>query len=103
MWHARRCCRFPVLTPPLFVPFFDTHTCTAKSRFKGHCGKSRLVDRWINDHFDSTMDPTIEDVFHRQMSIDGCDVAVAILDTSGLEDFQALVRLSFVCVVHVCL
>mmetsp|Transcript_2717 Transcript_2717/g.3948 ORF Transcript_2717/g.3948 Transcript_2717/m.3948 type:complete len:192 (+) Transcript_2717:1278-1853(+) len=53
----------------------------------GAVGKSNLCMRFMYDQFQETYDPTIEDVYRRQLDIDGDSVMLEILDTAGREEF----------------
>lgn len=58
-------------------------------------GKTSLVSRFLNNKFEDTYTPTIED-FHRKLyKIRGDVYQLDILDTSGNHPFPAMRRLSF--------
>ncbi|XP_070617514.1 dexamethasone-induced Ras-related protein 1 isoform X2 [Erythrolamprus reginae] len=57
-------------------------------------GKTAIVSRFLNGHFEDQYTPTIED-FHRKLySIRGEVYQLDILDTSGNHPFPAMRRLS---------
>mmetsp|Transcript_7218 Transcript_7218/g.13261 ORF Transcript_7218/g.13261 Transcript_7218/m.13261 type:complete len:277 (-) Transcript_7218:1142-1972(-) len=53
-------------------------------------GKSAITMRYTNNRFISDYDPTIEDYFSKNTTIDGDPISVSILDTAGMEDYKAL-------------
>jgi GTPase KRas protein len=53
-------------------------------------GKSAVIMRYVNNRFVSDYDPTIEDYFTKNSSLEGDLVSVSILDTAGMEDYKAL-------------
>ncbi|CAL4101562.1 unnamed protein product, partial [Meganyctiphanes norvegica] len=74
---------------------------TAKNCFRlvilgsSRVGKTSIVSRFLNNKFDDTYTPTIED-FHRKLyRIRGDVYQLDILDTSGNHPFPAMRRLSF--------
>jgi GTPase KRas protein len=56
----------------------------------GGCGKSALAIQLVSNHFVEEFDPTIEDSYRRQISVDGREVVLEILDTAGCEEFSAM-------------
>eukprot|EP01083_Nonionella_stella_P076149 207352_1 len=56
----------------------------------GGVGKSALVIRFITDQFLEEYDPTIEDSYSKQLSIDGHACMLDVLDTAGQDEFAAL-------------
>jgi len=54
---------------------------------KGGVGKSALTIQFIQNHFMDEYDPTIEDSYHKQVSIDGKSCLIDILDTAGQEEY----------------
>lgn len=59
-------------------------------------GKTSIVSRFLNNKYDDTYTPTIED-FHRKIyKIRGEAYRLDILDTSGTHPFPAMRRLSFI-------
>lgn len=58
----------------------------------GGVGKSCLTMRFCRSTFVDVYDPTIEDSFHRHLTLDGFPVLLDILDTAGQEDFVVLRR-----------
>jgi len=57
----------------------------------GDCavGKSSLVIRFCSNYFISSYDPTIEDVYRKQTTVDGVPCLVEVLDTTGTNTFIA--------------
>ena len=51
----------------------------------GGVGKSSLTIRLVTDNFLDEYDPTIEDSYRKQVSIDDKPVLLDILDTAGQE------------------
>ena len=49
------------------------------------CGKSSLVVRFIENEFEDTYDPTIEDTYYHDMIVDSKPVKLEILDVSGIK------------------
>jgi small GTP-binding protein len=56
----------------------------------GGVGKSALVIRYITDNFIEDYDPTIEDSYRKNYSIDGVSGILEIVDTAGQEGFGTL-------------
>jgi len=56
----------------------------------GGVGKSALTIQFIQNHFIIEYDPTIEDSYRKQVSIDGSTAILDILDTAGQEEFSAM-------------
>ena len=56
----------------------------------GSVGKSAITLRIMENKFDGDYNPTIEDLFEKLISIDGCKCKINILDTAGQEDFKGL-------------
>merc|ERR1719471_945257 len=56
----------------------------------GGVGKSALTLRLIADKFEPNYDPTIEDFYKQQMTVDGENVMLAILDTAGQDEYAVL-------------
>jgi small GTP-binding protein len=53
----------------------------------GGVGKSALIIQYVQGHFVTAYDPTIEDSHKKTLSVDGRDVNLDILDTAGQDDF----------------
>eukprot|EP00492_Amphilonche_elongata_P004551 TRINITY_DN4926_c0_g1_i1.p2 TRINITY_DN4926_c0_g1~~TRINITY_DN4926_c0_g1_i1.p2 ORF type:complete len:68 (-),score=7.52 TRINITY_DN4926_c0_g1_i1:323-526(-) len=49
----------------------------------GGVGKSALTLRLISDEFAEEYDPTIEDSYRKQVTIDGIPALLDVLDTAG--------------------
>eukprot|EP00298_Acanthocystis_sp_HF-20_P002433 c12847_g1_i2.p1 GENE.c12847_g1_i2~~c12847_g1_i2.p1 ORF type:complete len:187 (+),score=81.98 c12847_g1_i2:93-653(+) len=56
----------------------------------GGVGKSALTIQLIQNHFIEEYDPTIEDSYRKQVTIDGEPCLLDILDTAGQEDYSAM-------------
>lgn len=57
----------------------------------GGVGKSAIVVRYITrDHFIEEYDPTIEDSYRKQVSVDGNVHIVDVLDTAGQIEYSAM-------------
>lgn len=56
----------------------------------GGVGKSALTIRLITGTYEANYDPTIEDSYRKQVSIDDEPALLDILDTAGQEEYSAL-------------
>ncbi|GAA6034764.1 hypothetical protein JCM8097_001158 [Rhodosporidiobolus ruineniae] len=56
----------------------------------GGVGKSALTVRFVHSMFVEKYDPTIEDSYRRNLTVDGITVALEVLDTAGTEQFMSL-------------
>ncbi|KAJ6448925.1 small GTPase superfamily [Mycena sanguinolenta] len=56
----------------------------------GGVGKSALTIRFVRDVFASSYDPTIQEQYHRPITVDGERDALEVLDTAGAEQFTSL-------------
>ncbi|KAI9203125.1 ras-like protein 1 [Polychytrium aggregatum] len=56
----------------------------------GGVGKSALTIQFIQSHFVSEYDPTIEDSYRKQCVIDAETAILDILDTAGQEEYSAM-------------
>ncbi|OBS22671.1 hypothetical protein FPOA_09003 [Fusarium poae] len=56
----------------------------------GGVGKTALVHQICLERFPETYDPTIEDSYVKQVTVDGTDCMLDILDTAGQEEYTAL-------------
>lgn len=56
----------------------------------GGVGKSALTIQLIQNHFIEEYDPTIEDSYRKQVTIDGDPCLLDILDTAGQEEYSAM-------------
>ncbi|KAK4151901.1 ras family-domain-containing protein [Chaetomidium leptoderma] len=56
----------------------------------GGVGKSCLTAQFVHNEWIESYDPTIEDSYRTQMSVDGRQVVLEILDTAGTEQFVAM-------------
>ncbi|GAA5834490.1 hypothetical protein JCM11251_007021 [Rhodosporidiobolus azoricus] len=59
----------------------------------GGVGKSALTVRFVHQMFVEKYDPTIEDSYRRNLTVDGITVALEVLDTAGTEQFLSLSNL----------
>ncbi|KAJ7501547.1 P-loop containing nucleoside triphosphate hydrolase protein [Mycena galericulata] len=53
-------------------------------------GKTALTYRFINNEFIEQWDPTIEDLYHRQILVAGEVSLLEIIDTSGAKEYEVL-------------
>lgn len=56
----------------------------------GGVGKSSLVIRLVTDHFLEEYNPTIEDNFQKNMTVDEIPTVIDILDTAGQEEYSSM-------------
>ncbi|KAL9645908.1 hypothetical protein ABK040_001017 [Willaertia magna] len=56
----------------------------------GGVGKSAITLRLINNTFIEYYDPTIEDSYSKELTVDGKVVKLEILDTAGQDEYQIL-------------
>ncbi|KAL7621141.1 Ras- protein rsr1 [Parahypoxylon ruwenzoriense] len=56
----------------------------------GGVGKSCLTAQFVHNEWIESYDPTIEDSYRTQVSVDGRQVVLEILDTAGTEQFVAM-------------
>lgn len=56
----------------------------------GGVGKSALTIQLIQSHFVDEYDPTIEDSYRKQCTIDGEQTLLDVLDTAGQEEYSAM-------------
>jgi len=56
----------------------------------GGVGKSCLTIQFIADRFVEDYDPTLEDSYRKQVTVDGEECLLDIFDTAGQEDFSAV-------------
>jgi len=56
----------------------------------GSVGKSALVLRYVCDEFLEEHDPTIEDTYRKEVTIQNEPVMLDILDTAGQEEFRSM-------------
>jgi len=56
----------------------------------GGVGKSCLTIQFISQRFVEDYDPTLEDSYRKQVSVDGEECLLDIFDTAGQEDFSAV-------------
>jgi small GTP-binding protein len=61
----------------------------------GAVGKSALTIQFVQGYFITDYDPTIEDSYKRLLAVDGENVQLDILDTSGQDDFAPM-RTSYI-------
>jgi len=58
----------------------------------GGVGKSCCAIRLLNDQFLDYYDPTIEDAFRKQLTVDGEPFMLNLIDTAGQEEFITFVE-----------
>eukprot|EP01103_Thecamoeba_quadrilineata_P017575 TRINITY_DN6301_c0_g1_i1.p1 TRINITY_DN6301_c0_g1~~TRINITY_DN6301_c0_g1_i1.p1 ORF type:complete len:200 (+),score=53.47 TRINITY_DN6301_c0_g1_i1:48-602(+) len=56
----------------------------------GGVGKSALTIQLIQNHFLDEYDPTIEDTYQKQVTVDNEECTLSILDTAGQEEYRAM-------------
>lgn len=56
----------------------------------GGVGKSCLTAQFVHNEWIESYDPTIEDSYRTQISVDGRQIMLEILDTAGTEQFVAM-------------
>lgn len=56
----------------------------------GGVGKSCLTIRFLRDMFINKYDPTIEESYRKQVTVDGQAMTLEILDTAGQEEYTAI-------------
>jgi len=56
----------------------------------GGVGKSSLTIQFISARFYEGYDPTMEDSYRKQVSVDGKDCVLSIFDTAGQEEFSGI-------------
>jgi GTPase KRas protein len=56
----------------------------------GGVGKSCLTIQYISNKFVDDYDPTLEDSYRKQVTVDGEECILDIFDTAGQEDFSAV-------------
>ncbi|KAH9819023.1 P-loop containing nucleoside triphosphate hydrolase protein [Melampsora americana] len=59
-------------------------------KVRGGVGKSALTVQFVHDIFLERYDPTIEDSYKKNITIDGNQITVDILDTAGTDQFLGL-------------
>jgi len=57
---------------------------------EGGVGKSCLTIQFISEKFVEEYDPTMEDSYRKQVTVDGEECILDIFDTAGQEDFSAV-------------
>ena len=56
----------------------------------GGVGKSAMTIQFIQNYYVDEYDPTIEDSYRKQVSVDGETCLIDILDTAGQEEYSAM-------------
>jgi len=56
----------------------------------GGVGKSCLTIQFCQNHFVPDYDPTIENMYRKQINVDSSSVVLEILDTAGQEEYSAM-------------
>lgn len=54
----------------------------------GGVGKSAITLQFVQGHFLSNYDPTIEDTYKKRVTVKGTEIGLDILDTAGQDDFS---------------
>jgi len=57
---------------------------------EGGVGKSALTIQFVNNHFVTDYDPTIENSYRKQITVDESTLMLDILDTAGQEEYSAM-------------
>ena len=50
-------------------------------------GKTALVERYLRDEFEDVHRPTLEQEYHKKLTVDSTELTMRIIDTGGMEDF----------------
>ena len=74
--------------PPAQVSYPSSHKVVVVG--SGGVGKSAMTIRFVRNEFVVEYDPTIEDSYRKQFSIDNIPCCLNILDTAGQEEFSAM-------------
>ncbi|KAH3744949.1 ras family small GTPase [Pelomyxa schiedti] len=56
----------------------------------GGVGKSAVTISFVQNHFIAEYDPTIEDSYRKQVTVDDLPVVLSIMDTAGQEEYSAM-------------
>ncbi|KAH3757902.1 small G-protein Ras2 [Pelomyxa schiedti] len=56
----------------------------------GGVGKSAVTISFVQNHFIAEYDPTIEDSYRKQVTVDDTPVVLSIMDTAGQEEYSAM-------------
>ncbi|KAJ3425567.1 ras-like protein rasd [Anaeramoeba flamelloides] len=56
----------------------------------GGVGKSAITIQFLQNHFITEYDPTIEESYRKQVTVDGETILLDILDTAGQEEYSAM-------------
>ncbi|KAJ6227106.1 ras-like protein [Anaeramoeba flamelloides] len=62
----------------------------------GSVGKSALTIQFLQNHFLTSYDPTIEECYRRQIIVDQKSVYLNIIDTAGQEEFSSMRQINFI-------
>ncbi|KAL8413620.1 hypothetical protein RB594_005038 [Gaeumannomyces avenae] len=73
--------------PSRYMPAREFHIVVLGA---GGVGKSCLTAQFVHNEWIESYDPTIEDSYRTQVSVDGRQVVLEILDTAGTEQFVAM-------------
>ena len=60
------------------------------SVYDGHCGRSQSIMRFVYDYFYTEYDPTIEDYYFKEVTIDDMTILLTIYDTAGGDEYNNL-------------
>merc|ERR1712137_1019186 len=72
------------------TPSMSTSTYRVVLVGEGGVGKSCLTIQFISERFVEEYDPTMEDSYRKQVTVDGEECLLDIFDTAGQEDFSAV-------------
>jgi len=67
-----------------------TTDCKVAVVGSGGVGKSAITISFVQNHFIEEYDPTIEDSYRKQITVDGQPCLINILDTAGQEEYGAM-------------
>lgn len=70
--------------------------CTIAFLGEGAVGKSAVTLRYLGQEFTTVYDPTIEDFYTTNKSVNGRTVRVSILDTAGQEELSSILKESWI-------
>jgi len=56
---------------------------------EGGVGKTAITTRFVKGKFVVKYDPTIEDAYRRDYTVDGVELAMELIDTAGQEDYSS--------------
>jgi len=56
----------------------------------GEVGKTAIILQFVSSHFEEKYDPTVEDLFRKEITVDGSRNLLEIIDTAGMEQFASM-------------